>query len=301
MLLRSTANRTRHGALSAARVRWTSTAAADVSDARAARRAARADKPQAVAIEGTTPFYTRQLVVVDPEDDAPRRWPKKLEQSNHVIAAYAKALEPHGGAKESPLKAIAATPFLSTAGRCRSDESQEPAELSERHDLLVFPDLLRVSNVQLSQVDSIVSDLMQADADAAVVFKRHELDVKPLDDGVHILVCAHDQRDFRCGCNGPKLLEWLRDEGDAQGVSVHLYSSSHFGGHRYAANCITYPGGDWFGLINAREDAAELLRAVNEDAPLRLHDRWRGRVALTKEQQLQAVQQVLADAAMQSV
>ncbi|KAJ0397942.1 hypothetical protein ATCC90586_009372 [Pythium insidiosum] len=286
MLLRSTANRTRHGALSAARVRWTSTAAADVSDARAARRAARADKPQAVAIEGTTPFYTRQLVVVDPEDDAPRRWPKKLEQSNHVIAAYAKALEPHGGAKESPLKAIAATPFLSTA------------------------------------VDSIVSDLMQADADAAVVFKRHELDVKPLDDGVHILVCAHDQRDFRCGCNGPKLLEWLRDEGDAQGVSVHLYSSSHFGGHRYAANCITYPGGDcsshfgghryaancitypggdWFGLINTREDAAELLRAVNEDAPLRLHDRWRGRVALTKEQQLQAVQQVLADAAMQSV
>ncbi|GLE01073.1 hypothetical protein PINS_up009886 [Pythium insidiosum] len=178
-----------------------------------------------------------------------------------------------------------------------ASEDAEYSELSGEHDLLVFPDLLRVTRVQLSQVESIVSSLIDPEADAVAVFKQLELEVKPLDEGVHILVCAHDQRDFRCGCNGPKLLEWLRDEGQAQSVPVHLYSSSHFGGHRYAANCITYPGGDWFGLLNAREDAAELLGAIKEGEPLRLHDRWRGRVALTKEQQLQAVQDVLAHSA----
>lgn len=100
-----------------------------------------------------------------------------------------------------------------------------------------------------------------------------------------------DRRDERCGCKGPELLEWLRSIDDSS--ALNLWVSSHYGGHRYAANCIVYPSGDWFGLINEKDDAKNLLEAVDAAEPLRLHRQWRGRIGLTEAQQLQAVRAVV--------
>jgi hypothetical protein len=73
-----------------------------------------------------------------------------------------------------------------------------------------------------------------------------------------------------------------------------LWISSHYGGHRYAANCIVYPSGDWFGMLNEQKDALSLLDAVHAGEPLRLRDQWRGRIGLTEEQQMQAVRDAIA-------
>lgn len=91
---------------------------------------------------------------------------------------------------------------------------------------------------------------------------------------------------------GPELLQWLKDTR----APLHLWQSSHYGGHRYAANCIVYPSGDWFGLLNEEKDALALVDAVAANDPLRLLSQWRGRIGLTEAQQLQTVRDAVAAA-----
>lgn len=102
--------------------------------------------------------------------------------------------------------------------------------------------------------------------------------------------------DFRCACAGPKLLEWLHDAAQTSRTPLHLWAASHYGGHRYAGNCVAYPSGDWFGLINAREDVDAMVAALEANAPLRLADQWRGRIGLTKDAQISALQQAVRTA-----
>lgn len=105
---------------------------------------------------------------------------------------------------------------------------------------------------------------------------------------------AHN-RDFRCACAGPKLLEWLSEIARETNGStpLHLWSASHYGGHRYAGNCVAYPSGDWFGLINSKDDVQQMVAALEDDEPLRLADQWRGRIRLSKEEQIEALKQVV--------
>ena len=65
------------------------------------------------------------------------------------------------------------------------------------------------------------------------------------------LVCAHGTRDERCGRCGPPVMQALRDAG-----SKLVLGCSHVGGHRFAANVLSYPSGEWFSLVtpaNARD------------------------------------------------
>lgn len=61
---------------------------------------------------------------------------------------------------------------------------------------------------------------------------------------------------------------------------------------RYAANCITHPGGDWWGGVNSSEDADRLLTAItsrgddgDDDVPVPVRQLWRGRMGLSEAQQ----------------
>ena len=90
-----------------------------------------------------------------------------------------------------------------------------------------------------------------------------------------------------------------------------MWASSHYGGHRYAGNCVVYPGtmslrvvlsnsnsyqlilirtqknptgGDWYGLVNTPEQAHTLVDTLSGDAPA-INALWRGRINMTKEQQ----------------
>ncbi|KAJ2350679.1 hypothetical protein GGF43_004254 [Coemansia sp. RSA 2618] len=65
----------------------------------------------------------------------------------------------------------------------------------------------------------------------------------------HIFVCTHGARDYLCGLHGGRLLEDLRALIGERGLRKHVgaWSTSHIGGHKYAANAIVYPRGDWYG------------------------------------------------------
>jgi hypothetical protein len=101
---------------------------------------------------------------------------------------------------------------------------------------------------------------------------------------------AH-HRDERCGCKGPELLQWLKDSAPEANKPLNLWTSSHYGGHRYAAACIVYPSGDWFGLLNEEDRAKSMLDAVNGEDPLLVYELWRGRMGLSAQQMHQAVKE----------
>ncbi|RLN38504.1 hypothetical protein BBJ28_00018854 [Nothophytophthora sp. Chile5] len=94
---------------------------------------------------------------------------------------------------------------------------------------------------------------------------------------------AHDVMVF------PELLRIHNDSAAEADKPRNLWISSHYGGHRYAATCIVYPSGDWFGHLNDENKAQNLVEAIDDEDPLRLYELWRGRMGLTSAEMHQAV------------
>ncbi|THH29893.1 hypothetical protein EUX98_g4290 [Antrodiella citrinella] len=113
---------------------------------------------------------------------------------------------------------------------------------------------------------------------------------------IHMYVCTHWKRDCRCGDAGVPVLEALREEVAKRQLShrVKLGAVGHVGGHKYAANALVFPSGDWLGNLHT-QNVPEVLEAVLTqhgvhsnylDAPALLPHFWRGRMGLNKDQQL---------------
>ncbi|KAI0717421.1 Sucrase/ferredoxin-like-domain-containing protein [Cerioporus squamosus] len=118
-------------------------------------------------------------------------------------------------------------------------------------------------------------------------------------DRLFLYVCTHGSRDCRCGDGGGEVVRALRAEIAKRGVErdVFVGEVAHVGGHKYAANVLVYPYGDWLGTVQA-VDVPQIL-----DELLAFHDAhrsaetltdlpplcppfWRGRMGLDKDQQL---------------
>lgn len=131
-------------------------------------------------------YYERHFVVVDVHNSA-ENWPKKLEVSDHVISTYAKVMDSGektslaakgcagtecrltgallmqslnaieavrgGDVKSSPLTITAAIRYTGGGAACQSEtpKEQQVPPASEAHDVLVFPDNIRVHDVSESQ------------------------------------------------------------------------------------------------------------------------------------------------------
>lgn len=60
--------------------------------------------------------------------------------------------------------------------------------------------------------------------------------------GSYVFVCAHANRDRRCGVCGPVLIEKFEKEIEHRGLKdqVFVKACSHIGGHKYAGNLIIF-------------------------------------------------------------
>ncbi|KAG6835158.1 hypothetical protein H0H93_004353 [Arthromyces matolae] len=120
------------------------------------------------------------------------------------------------------------------------------------------------------------------------------------EDEVHLLVCTHGARDCRCGEMGGELVKELRKAAaDLEKTNDHGFSGSikvgevaHVGGHKYAANVLMYPHGEWLGNLKP-EHATDIINAAIQSATKPLHGKampllpshWRGRMGLDKYEQ----------------
>ncbi|TFK50311.1 hypothetical protein OE88DRAFT_1631029 [Heliocybe sulcata] len=123
---------------------------------------------------------------------------------------------------------------------------------------------------------------------------------------IDFYVCTHKERDCRCGEHGYAVAEALRTEvtrrkESGSSNSAHrirtVGETTHVGGHKYAANVLIYPFGDWLGNVRP-EHVPTILDEVlkrpflgppseTEGDPPILPELWRGRMGLTNNQQVE--------------
>ncbi|KAI0674257.1 Sucrase/ferredoxin-like-domain-containing protein [Trametes maxima] len=180
--------------------------------------------------------------------------------------------------------------------------------VARRYARLEIPE---VSLANLDEVDEALRKLVHGDrdgdGDGSGGGKLAEEAGWPLDARLHLYVCTHGSRDCRCGEGGGEVARALRRELEKRGIGaddVVVGEVAHVGGHKYAANVLVYPFGDWLGGIQDFDvphilddvlawhasnrqatpgsTAAPPARAV---APL-CPPFWRGRMGLDKGEQL---------------
>ncbi|CAA0819649.1 Sucrase/ferredoxin-like family protein [Striga hermonthica] len=127
-------------------------------------------------------------------------------------------------------------------------------------DVLIFPEMIVIRGLTESDVDSFVEDVL--------------VNGRPWISGVQeeltdsfVFVCAHNNRDRRCGVCGPILIEKFKEEIGSKDLKgqVFVAACSHVGGHKYAGNVITFCSdpdgkiaGNWYGYVTPN-DVVELL------------------------------------------
>ncbi|KAI8533613.1 hypothetical protein RHMOL_Rhmol10G0023200 [Rhododendron molle] len=138
-------------------------------------------------------------------------------------------------------------------------EGREGTEFSDG-DVLIFPEMIKYRGLKDSDVDSFVEDVI-------VSGKPWASGVPEVLAGSHVFVCAHANRDKRCGVCGPVLIEKFQEEIETRGLKDQVFVSacSHIGGHKYAGNIIIFSpdaegkiAGHWYGYVTP-DDVPEML------------------------------------------
>ncbi|KAH9476090.1 Altered inheritance of mitochondria protein 32 [Psilocybe cubensis] len=118
---------------------------------------------------------------------------------------------------------------------------------------------------------------------------------------IHIYVCTHGVRDCRCGERGKQvynaLVKAVNDARQREPIArnIRIGEVGHVGGHKYAANVLIYPQGEWLGIVKP-DDAPSLInqaleslrkgvKPLDSTAPPTFLSHWRGRMGLSKEEQ----------------
>jgi hypothetical protein len=159
-----------------------------------------------------------------------------------------------------------------------------------QYEAYVFPGNFHIVSDSHEKVAHLVQQVLQVCSGA---LEDVDSSVTKLSDEMIFIVCCHANRDSRCGKKGPEIAEELLCEGQC------VLLSSHVGGHVYAGNVtVNKPGhpsdGSWFGGID-RSRVKRLLDGIHESGkkaadPVKvaaLRPLWRGKIGMTKEQQLE--------------
>lgn len=204
--------------------------------------------------------------------------------SHHIFLAYGKSEEwpekiPEGCPEGSlPLVVEAAVKAAGKAAGCKAKLNfvQASGDIKEG-DLLVFPNYARL-RVSTKPGDEGLAQLQ------ALLSGKGGADVEDLA-GSFTFICAHANRDERCGHCGPRLVAALEGDRAAGRCAndLQVLRCNHLGGHKYAGCAITYEGkgtkndGNWYGYVTPETVGAV---AAGEAARGAL---WRGRMGLDEE------------------
>lgn len=239
---------------------------------------------------GTVAPHRHHLVICNSLSD---EWPSKIEHMSPVVTALAR------GSIRLPGRAMVTMSDFAPL--------QSKANNYDRIDVAILPLGLVAHQLDSEGVDKLLRWLSHEQLPTSWSPHIGELP-RPdfnhrwleLTHNRHIFVCTHGTRDQRCGIFGTRLLDQLRELISKRGLSRHIgaWSTSHIGGHKYAANAIVYPRGDWYGSYceqcgnglsdikdaSQNNSAESILDAVIQDSVW--WDAWRGATNLTKQDQI---------------
>jgi len=211
------------------------------------------------ALAGSVKFYKQHLAVCT--GGAAELWAARVEEMEGLFATLNQALKDRGLNK------------LIKLGAC-----DMPTVGAEGFDIFLMPDMLVLPEITIDKVEKLANALENQFTEGL------PFDVRPMAGGDHVFVCTHANRDERCGIWGIPLYQALEQEIKRQDAIAEVYQISHVGGHKFAATCLIYPQGIWYGNLRA-EDAARLVAEhLNEERLLAEH--YRGRLGTTACQQV---------------
>ncbi|KAL8139485.1 hypothetical protein V2J09_005506 [Rumex salicifolius] len=184
--------------------------------------------------------------------------------------------------------------LLASAIKARKDDTKVKTKLTicggcdgiscSDGDVLIFPDLVKYRGLKESDVESFVDDVL-------VNGKPWESGVQEPLSGAFVFVCAHTNRDKRCGVCGPILIENFKEEIQSRDLSeqISVYACSHIGGHKYAGNVMIFGTnsdgkvtGDWFGYVTPN-DVPDLIDQYIGRGEI-IEKLWRGQMGLYEEE-----------------
>ncbi|MFM7885497.1 MAG: sucrase ferredoxin [Pseudanabaena sp.] len=96
------------------------------------------------------------------------------------------------------------------------------------------------------------------------------------DTGVRdILVCTHGSHDKCCAKYGiPFYREALSVARDSHLADIHVWQSSHFGGHRFAPTAIDFPEGRYYGGLDQNTFSSILMRTGDINCIREVYRGW---------------------------
>ncbi|XVE67865.1 hypothetical protein DITRI_Ditri09bG0022200 [Diplodiscus trichospermus] len=150
-------------------------------------------------------------------------------------------------------------------------------------DVLIFPEMIKYKGLTDADVDGFVDDVL-------VNGKPWASGVQETFTGSYVFVCAHGNRDKRCGVCGPVLIQKLKEEIELRGLKDQVFVSacSHIGGHKYAGNLIIFSPdsegkitGHWYGYVTP-DDVPELLDQHIAQGQI-IERLWRGQMGASTE------------------
>jgi (2Fe-2S) ferredoxin len=209
-------------------------------------------------LAGSVKPYQQHLAVCT--GGPPELWQARVEEMEGLFSALMLALQVRGLNKQIKLTACDA-----------------PSTGAEGFDVFLMPDMLVLPEITAEKVDKLANALVKQ-FEAGLPF-----DVEPMAGGDHVFVCVHANRDARCGERGPQFYEALVKEVEAQGAIAHVHRTSHIGGHAFAATCIVYPQGIWYGNLRPTDAARLVDQHLNQERLL--PDKYRGRLGASSCQQ----------------
>jgi len=198
--------------------------------------------PSVSSLKGTVKAIDMHVIVCGM--GAASTWPKRLEDDKQsVLSRLSQLLEDfNGGGK-----------------RIKVTGCDLPNTLQGFTDIIVYPDarVYRVDDESMVSLAVLLSDSSSAKSKVLSptpwpksVFKDEPVSFEHL-----VLVCAHANRDKRCGRAGPAIIEAITAEVSKSGKSIKVAASSHIGGHEFAGTCAIYPQGDWYGHLTVKGSA----------------------------------------------
>lgn len=214
--------------------------------------------------------YDRHVFLCYKSYDA---WPSKVEDSDadplpKLLASVLKARK-----DDIPLKTR-----LTMSSGCNANGTA-----CSDGDVLIFPEMVKYRGLNESNVEAFVDDVL-------VNGKPWASGVPETLTGAYVFVCAHTNRDKRCGVCGPALIEKFKEEIAARGLTEQVFVSatSHVGGHKYAGNLIIFGTnaegkviGDWYGYVTPA-DVPDLLDVHIGKGEI-IEKLWRGQMGLKVE------------------
>ncbi|KZT70602.1 hypothetical protein DAEQUDRAFT_667426 [Daedalea quercina L-15889] len=168
---------------------------------------------------------------------------------------------------------------------------------------------LHIPEVSLANLDDVAGRLREHARSTQVTQETEEGRIdreSEADARLHLYVCTHGSRDCRCGDTGGDVAKALHEEITKRGLwdRLSLGQVAHVGGHKYAANVLVFPLGDWcvLGTVQPEDVPQVLSEALVRHSELSSQVSsgssrtpalplcppfWRGRMGLDKDDQLE--------------